>query len=295
VKLAALLLALLLPASSLAVWTGERWEPWWSWSDAPTVWTGPAPALINNLGWHRVTRGVEWGEARLSGPGEAKRIRLIVVRIDPRTVRFRLDTAYRDRGRKPAWSLDRAPARALVAINAGQFPRTTPWGWVVLNGRQYQRPGFGPSSVGVGFDTEGTLHWIEPDSLPRLGFAPRFVAGFQSYPRLLANGVVPVELRDGDRGVDLIHRDARAAIGQAPDGTVLLALTRFDGAGGLLDFVPFGLTVPEMAAIMGGLGATNAVMLDGGISSQLLIREPGEERRWRGLRAVPMGLLVEAR
>jgi exopolysaccharide biosynthesis protein len=43
-----------------------------------------------------------------------------------------------------------------------------------------------------------------------------------------------------------------------------------DVAGG----VPLGPTTPEMAAIMGALGACDAVMLDGGISSQLLLRDP---------------------
>jgi exopolysaccharide biosynthesis protein len=37
--------------------------------------------------------------------------------------------------------------------------------------------------------------------------------------------------------------------------------------------LPFGLTTPEVAAVMGALGARRAVLLDGGISSQLLIRE----------------------
>jgi len=295
VRLAGILLAAGLPASTLAVWTGQRWEPWWHSGTAPAVWHGPLPVLVNTLDWRPVARGVDWSEARLSGPGEAARIRLIVVRIDPRLVRFRLDTAYRNHGRKAGWSLERVPSRALVAINAGQFPRVTPWGWVVLNGRQYQSPATGPSSVGVGFDSAGMVHWIPVDLLPTGPLERRFVSGFQSYPRLLRDGTVPDELRDEGRGVDLSHRDARAAMGQTGDGTILFALTRFDGAGGLLDFLPFGLTVPEMAGIMGALGAANAVMLDGGISSQLLVREPRETHRWRGLRAVPMGLLVESR
>jgi len=37
------------------------------------------------------------------------------------------------------------------------------------------------------------------------------------------------------------------------------------------------------------------VLLDGGISGQMLIREGTESRRWRGLRAVPLGLLAISR
>jgi hypothetical protein len=38
------------------------------------------------------------------------------------------------------------------------------------------------------------------------------------------------------------------------------------------------------------------VLLDGGISAQLLVRDAhGRARRWPGLRRVPMGLVGEAR
>jgi hypothetical protein len=75
---------------------------------------------------------------------------------------------------------------------------------------------------------------------------------------------------------------------------ILVAMTRFDGLGSHLGFVPLGLTVPEMAAIMGGLGAVDAVMLDGGISAQMVIRDGGEIRRWPGMRKVPLALVAEA-
>jgi hypothetical protein len=73
-------------------------------------------------------------------------------------------------------------------------------------------------------------------------------------------------------------------------------LTRFDALDGAMDFVPFGLTTPEMAALMGALGCRQAVALDGGISSQLLIRDPvGHTYSWRGLRNVPLGLVIVSR
>ncbi len=290
-----LLVVLTLPVSSLAVWTGSGWEEWWRSGEAPAAWNGALPALADRIRWQRAAPGVEWGEARLSGRGEARRIRLIVARIDPTLVRFRLDTAFSGAGEHPDWSIDRSPHNALVAINAGQFPRTRPWGWVVLDGREYQRPGVGPLSAGVAFDSSGRLHWIAGDSLLGARRPARVAAAFQSYPRLLANGAIPRAIQAPDQGVDLRHRDARAALGQTREGIVLLAVTRFDGAGGVLDFVPFGLSVPEMTAVMGALGARDAVMLDGGISSQLLIREGTEARRWRGLRHVPLGLIITPR
>jgi hypothetical protein len=69
-------------------------------------------------------------------------------------------------------------------------------------------------------------------------------------------------------------------------------MTRFEGLGGVLENLPLGLTTPEMAALMGALGARRAVLLDGGISSQLLIREGGRTHRWPGWRRVALGLVA---
>jgi exopolysaccharide biosynthesis protein len=180
-------------------------------------------------------------------------------------------------------------------VNAGQFPNSLPWGWVVLNGREFLDPRPGPLSVGIAFDSAGSVRWIPGDALADRATRRGAVVAFQSYPRLLDDGRVPSAVQATGNGLDLAHRDARAAVGETRDGMILIALTRFDGLDGTLDFVPFGLTTPEMAAVMGALGAREAVMLDGGISSQLLIRDPAGTRRWHGLRAVPMGLVAVAR
>jgi len=115
---------------------------------------------------------------------------------------------------------------------------------------------------------------------------------FQSYPMLLHEGAVPAPLLESGRGVDLGHRDARLALGTLPDGRLIVALTRFDALGGVLGRVPFGLTSPEMAAVMGALGCREALLLDGGISGQLLLRDAeGAAHVWSGIRRVPLGLV----
>ncbi len=66
-----------------------------------------------------------------------------------------------------------------------------------------------------------------------------------------------------------------------------------DAVGGVLGRVPLGLTVPEMAALMGALGARRAVLLDGGLSAQLLVRDgAGTAQAWPGTRKVPLGLVA---
>jgi exopolysaccharide biosynthesis protein len=150
-------------------------------------------------------------------------------------------------------------------------------------------------------DAAGAVRIVPADSIEAVRAAGGVREAFQSYPALLlGDGEVPDALRAPGGGVDLAHRDARLALGTLADGRVVVALTRFGGLGGALDALPFGPTVPEMAALLGALGARRAVLLDGGISGQLLVRgaagsSAGGPAAWRGLRAVPLGLVVVPR
>jgi len=47
-----------------------------------------------------------------------------------------------------------------------------------------------------------------------------------------------------------------------------------------------------MAALMGALGCRDAVLLDGGIAAQLMVRDTaGDAHIWRGFRRVPLALI----
>lgn len=58
--------------------------------------------------------------------------------------------------------------------------------------------------------------------------------------------------------------NARSAVGIKPDGTVVLAI-----ATQLPDVASSGLTLPEMADFLAGLGVETALNLDGGSSTGL--------------------------
>ena len=240
--------------------------------------------------WLPASPGVEWGEITIAGTGTAWRIRVILVRLDPALLAFELAVPSRDRRGVPGrWNIRDAPGDAVLAFNAGQFTEG-PWGWLVRNGREAQPPGTGQLAPGVLVDTAGRVRIVTVDSLHLLDGASRI--GFQSFPDLLRKGRLPFQLRYSGQGVDLTHRDARLGLGTLADGRVLIALTRFQGLGGVLEMVPFGFTTPEMAAIMGALGSRDALLMDGGISSQLLLVERGRKRTWPGLRDVALGLVV---
>jgi hypothetical protein len=277
-----------LPVSQLAARTADGWRVWWQSRSAPQFWGDTSATLAAHARWISMTAGLESAEIVLAGSGEAWRTRLIVARVNPGVVRLSLDTAFARH--RAAWTIDKFRAGDVFAVNAGQFTFSLPWGWVVLDGSQFLPAGTGPLSSAFAIDSGGVVHWAHSDlsraSLRRVAWA------FQSYPTLLREGQVPDVLLDASGPVDVKHRDARAAIGQDRQGRIIVALTRFDALGETLGFVPFGLTTPEMSAVMGALGARDAVMLDGGISAQLAIRDArGTVHGWRGARNVPLALV----
>ncbi len=284
-----------LPApASLSVHGSNGWREWWRADRAPARWSAAHPAVVDAIEWQPLPAGGRWGELRLSGEGEAWRIRTIVVELDPSRVRLETVELRRADGRPRRWNVDSAPASAIVALNAGQFTSSGPWGWLVRDGVEIRAPGTGPLAPALVVDTAGGVRLVPPDSIATLRGSLTVRQAFQSYPSvLIEDGVVPRPLRDVGRGVDLEHRDARLAVGLRRDGRLVVAMTRFEGLGGALSNLPFGLTTPEMAALMGALGCSRAMLLDGGISSQLRLALPGGEARvWRGIRQVPLGLLA---
>jgi hypothetical protein len=278
---------------ALAVRTADGWNTWWRADAAPARWSGEHPAVAGGVQWRTASRGVEWSELELSGAGEAHRVRVVLVRFEPRLLQFRLVLPPKRDVWAGRWSVEDAPADAVLALNAGQFT-AGPWGWLVRDGSEEAPPGSGPLAPAVVLGDDGSMRLVPPDSLTVQGARARLA--FQSYPTLLeGDGDVPLALREAGRGVDLSHRDSRLAMGELRDGRMLIAMTRFDGLGGALDLLPFGFTAPEMVAIMGALGCRRAVLLDGGISSQLRLRDGTRTRTWPGLRKVALGLVAVER
>jgi uncharacterized protein YigE (DUF2233 family) len=258
----------------------------WSVSDLP-------PRLDRALAWRPGAEGVEWTELRLRGEREAWRTLVVVARITPGDISLALQPAF-DGGR--GWAVADADSAAALALNAGQFRGSLPWGWVVADGRELLSPQYAPLAGAVVVDRSGAVRIVPPDGVA--GERRRRTArqAFQSYPMLLQDGAPPEALLHAGLGVRVGHRDARLALGTLPDGRVLVALTRFDALGPRLGRLPFGFTSREMATLMRALGCRDAILLDGGISGQLMVRDPdGLARTWPGIRSVPLGLIGRAR
>jgi exopolysaccharide biosynthesis protein len=243
--------------------------------------------------WQAVVPGVWRAEVPMAEDGPLEHVRAIAIRLDPKRLQFEL--ARRGEDVPGGWTVDATPDSAVVAFNAGQFTGVTPWGWLLRNGEELQSPGTGALTMSFVVDSAGAVSLVTPAELPAARTRAR--TAFQSYPTLLsAKGDVPWELRAEGRGVDLRHRDSRLALGTLGDGTVVVVLTRFIGLGEAAQTLPWGPTVREMAAFMRSLGCERAMLLDGGISGQMALRDgSGELKRWKNWRAVPLGLVVTPR
>lgn len=246
------------------------------------------------ISWEAVRPGLELGSMSISAPGEGQWTRAVLLRLDPTQYRLRLQSRLRPDLRGGAWTVDSAPPEAVAAWDAGQFSGIVPWGWTVADGVELRPPGTGPLSMAVVSDTAGRVTFVPPDSIQAVRARGGVATAIQSYPTLLtADGELPEPLRTAGQGVDVHHRDARVALCQLNDNRLLLLLTRFDGLGEAGSSIPLGLTLAETAQLLQSVGCRAAVALDGGISSQLLVRGmDGRTTTWPGWRKVPLGIIV---
>lgn len=253
---------------------------------APGLGLALALALVT---WRPVRPGIERTEF-VAGPGALARVRVIALRLDPCRVRLAPEERARLSGLRGAWTVDSMPVDALLAFNGGQFSGGTPWGWYVRDGVEQHPPGTGSLAMALTVTEDGGVALVPPDEIAARRGKVRHA--IQSYPMLLLDGVLPLPLRAPGRGVDLEHRDTRLAIGTAADGKVIIAMTRFEGIAGQGATLPYGPTLPELAGIMRRLGAVRAVGLDGGLSSQLAVRDAdGDVMALTNWRMVPVGMV----
>jgi hypothetical protein len=251
--------------------------------ESPASTSAAAPTLA----WRGTD--VRWAEWRVVLGARRIAATMVVVEIDPSRVRLALDIV-REGDALGAWSIANAPADAAVAFNAGQFTDEGPWGWVVHRGREWQAPGRGPLAAAVVVDSAGAVRIVGAADTDGVRAKGGVIEALQSYPLILDNGRLPRALCDTTR-VDETHRDIRFVLGTRDDGTVLLVLSRYGGAGGVAGRLPIGPTTREMADIVRRLGADRALMLDGGLSAQLLVRDNEGTHEWNGLRRVPLAMV----
>jgi hypothetical protein len=260
---------------------------------APPTRIAPGAGPLAELPrWRPIRDGISVASLELRAGMLRTPVHAVLVRVDPSRVRFALQVATAENGMTGRWTLDSAPAGAVLAMNAGQFKETGPWGWLVMDGYERRDPARAPLSIGIRIDTTGRLAWVRRGREEAARGDRAIAFAFQSFPLLMFDRRVPPALRDP--GItDMSHRDARLVMAESDDGSLLFILTRYAALGTIAERVPIGLTTPESLVLAAALGVRHAVMLDGGTSAQLSVRDStGTETRWPGLRRVPLALIA---
>jgi hypothetical protein len=96
-----------LPPSALSVWSGGAWHEWWRSDAAPQRWTAPHNAVADAIEWNTASAASSGARSGSRAPARHAGSARSPVRIDPRLVRLRLDTAFTARGERAAWSVRR--------------------------------------------------------------------------------------------------------------------------------------------------------------------------------------------
>lgn len=165
--------------------------------------------------------------------------------------------------------------RGVVAAVNGDFftPEGDPVGPEISGGKVLRaarrpafawRPGSGPW-IGTSRTTpDSTLHVGWPVAVTAGDGVTEAVGGF---PELLDQGTRVGDLEVAARPAFAAARHPRTAVGFAPDGRTLWLLV----VDGRREGYSAGMTLPELAATMEALGATEALNLDGGGSSVMVL------------------------
>jgi uncharacterized protein YigE (DUF2233 family) len=302
----ALLLAGVIPAISAAGASGQSLSSsgigvWWTASGRSASLTSAASRMPASIQWTVRAPGVETAELPLRVLPGIIRLHVVLVRLTTGAFDTRIVHATDESHFRGTWTVDssRTDDRVRVAVNAGQFLETGPWGWIVEGGTELAGPRRAPLAAAIGFDSTGHVRWFDDSDVAYHRTHPResarIVTAFQSYPRLLEAGRIVDAVATG-AGMDVSHRDTRLAIGTMDDGAIVLALTRLGRDESAASRIPIGLTTREMAGLMKAIGCRDAMMLDGGLSAQLFVRpDTAPPLLWRGARRVPIGLVFRTR
>ena len=188
---------------------------------------------------------------------------------------FRVEGSGADEGRIPVTTLARRTGAGLVAAVNGDFftPEDLPLGVEAsggeMRGRSTRpifawRPGNGPWIGSVEWDGDSIRvgGWVFPADEPD----PRteILGGF---PTLLRDGDWVGDLQQADRPAFSTQRHPRTALGLDPTAERAWLIV-VDGRGASSE----GMTLPELADLLKALGARDALNLDGGGSSVMVIR-----------------------
>ncbi len=254
------------------------------WSDGVSPWEkvpltvelrrlwGPSDHFLTPR-WEQVAAGLATAELQFLRPPDPRAVKLVILDVEPTLWRLRV-------WGRDDWSRDDVATLAdeaglVWAVNGPYFAEDGPLGLVVSDGVVRNRQG-----------TRRSAHFLVdgPGRRPRIVNERRATVadidqGFQGFPAMMSSGRTFGYLRTGGRGFSVSEVDRRTAACTDTRGHLLVMAT---------DTWTSGLSLSELATVMGGLGCVDGMAFDGGASTSLWLDVPGARRHIDGFEPVPV-------
>lgn len=227
----------------------------------PTLIVIPSPAHPftptppNDSGWELLQSGLERRTIRLVAADGRLTEQFTILRIDPTLFTFRIGYSPGQPIPLATWQ---AESGALIALNGGFFTEQfLATGLIVVDGQAS-----GSSYVGFGGMVTMGAGGLDVRSLVERPYdaSETFDYALQAFPMLVLNGEAAYQTADFDAA-------RRTVIGVDENGRVLLIFASWGG-----------LTLAELSSYLAAadLGLVNALNLDGGTSTGLILADPPE-------------------
>ena len=246
---------------------GERWDPLLEEALTDSLWEG---SLESQVSYSRISSGVEIGMVPIRHE-HGTDFSLVVTKVDLAKADVRVLTNDSLAVKRDFAEAMAQNTGAIAAINAGFFDEKGARGLVLKNGKELRAPN----------GTHGyLLLWDEGAHIGPTRTREAKDA-IQSFPLLLVNGEV-----NSDTAKNRGNIARRSAAALTSNGDLLLVAT---------DAELVGLTISQLTVLLRGLGARNAIALDGGASSQLYVRNADYKvREWDPI-PVALGVFPRSR
>ncbi len=239
---------------------------------------GPHDAFLRDgLSFDVLEPGLELARLRYRRDPNPADYELLVVRVDPELWSFRV------RGEEDfrRASISELAGDANIALNASFFAEEGPVGLVLQDGIERVPQG----------SARAAHFLVDPVYGPRVdnrkGASLEGVEhGVQGFPAIMSGGETYSYMRVGGRGFPVHQLSRRTAVCLDWEGQVLLTVT---------DTPLNGLTLNELATVLGGLGCEDAMGLDGGSSTALYVRAGERSVTVDARDGIPVAILVEPR
>ena len=222
--------------------------------------------------WETLVPGLQWAELPLKHAPNPIGFSAFLLRVDPAQHTLRLGSLKAfHRGSVEEIATENG---MNIAINAGYFSEEGPVGLLKMKGKAQGTRNRWAAHLLLSPSDVRILNQKNVDTSSAY-------EAMQGFPAIMSGGRTYGYMRHGGRGFDVLKVERRSAICVGEDGWMFWLAT---------DTVASGLSLNELASLLGGLGCRDAMGLDGGTSTGFYLSLPGRAEAISNLKPVPVVL-----